>query len=144
VQHPEHIYYAALVLLGIPAALHAGIARILVAAGVLSCVAWLAGFSMPAAYLAIHASAGVAAIACCRSSTRSLMVVSLFVDLFIIDVFELGGLFTAHGAWWARWWLVNAQLLLLAPDAWASIRRAVRWTWARPDNGIWLKFEPVV
>lgn len=145
--HPEQIYYAALVLIGLPAALHAGMARVLVAVGVAACLAWLAGLFpgplTPRVYLAIHVVAIITAIKCCRVGARCLTAISLFVDLIIIDVFEFFGLFTAHDAWWARWWLVLAQLLLLSPEAWESIRRAVRWTCAPILQSDRLHLEPV-
>lgn len=62
-------------------------------------------------------------------SDYCIAVLVLFAPLLLVDALRLSGDVTPYHAWWAVWWVVMAQLALLARGAdWGRARDMVR-TW---------------
>ncbi|RYD68372.1 MAG: hypothetical protein EOP58_00705 [Sphingomonadales bacterium] len=74
-------------------------------------------------------------------SDYCIAVFVLFAPLLLVDALRLSGDMTDYHAWWAVWWIVMAQLALLARGAdWMRARDMAR-SWRDRSGGNSLKME---
>jgi hypothetical protein len=125
-QSPQHLYYAAIVIMAIAEAVSFAAYQAGAAYG-LDMRAHDSRF-MPAVQLIVHAAAFVIGMAVSRQLPGH-VAAAIFLPMVSVDLIRLVGLISAVTWWWAIYYLALAQFLTLA--AGADLHPLGRWVRAR-------------
>jgi hypothetical protein len=109
-QHPEYIYYAAMILVALPMAWFAknAVAFIVFATWAVGQAAYEMGLPEPEMQLLLYGAALVLGV-CNSKSSPDLFASILFFPLAVSCASEIMGLINPTQAWWAIFWIALTQ-----------------------------------
>lgn len=120
--HPEYLIYAAMALIAFPSAAFNRVALVIVATWTVGHLAVLAGAPFETVNFLQHAVGMMFGMHLARR-TACLCAAILFVPLVVVDGLHLLGLLDRHTAWWAVYWMVLAQIVVIPfGNDWGAVR----------------------